>query len=388
MRQYVLMKGIATTSYKNPMQQIKSFFYHILKSQWPWLGLIIILGHTTYAQTPVKAYQVKYSNLEKKLSLVGNINPAQTLKIQSKAAGRIENVSVEENKEVEKGTLLLSLEGNIPKLQVELSRTKLNINRNNLEDADANLNDVNRRYEEEEILYKKGSTSRAQFDNLKLQQIRSQLAKNTAMLNVLLGEADLMIREQSYEDTRILSPITGVIAKKYVEQGEVIGVGTLLFQLIDMEQVEIETSITEEELSFVQKGQSVSFSTPAYPHTVFQGEIDRVSWISDSMNRRFPVYIKATNPKQELRAGMTAQITLLQQLKNVVFVPTSAVNYEEQKPYVYVIYEGRARTKEVAVGGRFSEGTLITYGLHAGEQIVVAHEGKLENNMPILLKKN
>ena len=67
----------------------------------------------------------------------------------------------------------------------------------------------------------------------------------------------------------------------------------------------------EEDLSKIQIGQKVVFTTPAYPKQRYVGEVDRLSWAANNRNGKFPVFIRADNPKLLLRSGMSAKVYIV-----------------------------------------------------------------------------
>ena len=87
-----------------------------------------------------------------------------------------------------------------------------------------------------------------------------------------------------------------------------IGSGAPLFELVNLDEVEIHVQVPEEDLGQVHDGQSVVFTTPGYPGREFSGKVDRVGLQADAQTKQFPVYIRAANPELVLRAGMTARI--------------------------------------------------------------------------------
>jgi HlyD family secretion protein len=289
------------------------------------------------------------------ISLSGPIKPAKTLKVQASVGGRVEELLVKENQHVSKDQLLLTLNNDTQKRQLELSRLQHKVNennvkdrkkqlelaeiqiqvsRNNVKDLEANLKDIQRRLKDEETLFEQGSSTRSQLDVLQLQYSRGEIAlKNTELglerskqeiirarinventiINFERSKHDVGLREDALEDTLIKAKIAGIITAKSFEEGEVISGGAVLFQIIDIKQVEIEIQMVEEDLPMISEGQAVVFTTPSYRDQEFTGKIERISWTADPETGRFPLYVKAANPGLKLRAGMSAKVYLLKQ---------------------------------------------------------------------------
>ncbi len=280
------------------------------------------------------------------ISLSGPINPAKILKVHASGGGRVEVLHVKENQHVSKDQLLLTLNNDTQKRQlkqaeiqiklaesqlkqaesqIKLAETQIEVSSNNVKDQEANLKDIKRRLKDEETLFEQGSSTRSQMDVLQLQYSRGEIALKNAILglenanlgleNANLGlersKHDAELREDALEDTLIKAKIGGIITAKSFEEGEVISGGAVLFQIIDIKQVEIEVQMAEEDLPMISVGQAVLFTTPSYRDIEFTGKIERISWTADPETGRFPLYVIATNPGLKLRAGMSAKVYLL-----------------------------------------------------------------------------
>ena len=259
------------------------------------------------------------------ISLTGLIEPSETLQVQSSVGGRVENINVKVNQTIAEDQLLLTLENTSQKRQLELSRIQLKINENNvkvsensIKDMETNLKDIKRRLDDEETLFEQGSSTRSQLESLQLQYNRAvlslektKLAYENAILTLERSRHDVDISEDALEDTLLKAKIGGIIAAKLIEEGEMISPGSPIFQIIDISQVKIVIQAEQHDLPMIKKGQAVVFVTTSYREKQFTGHIERVDWIADPETGRFPLHIKADNPRLMLRAGMSAQVYLL-----------------------------------------------------------------------------
>ena len=317
------------------------------------------------------------------ISLTGIIEPAIILKVQPSVGGRVEVLHVKENQHVPKNQLLLTLNNDTQKRQLELTllqhkvnennvidrkrqlklanvqikvdennvkdrKNQLEVSRNNVKDLEASLKDILRRLKDEETLFEQGSSTRSQLEVLQLQYLRGEIAlKNSilglerailnvdntilslersrenikgseisvenALIAVERSRHDVELSEDALEDTLIKAKIGGIITAKSFQEGEVITAGAVLFQIIDIKQVEIKIQLGEGDLPMISEGQAVVFTTPGYRDIEFSGIIERISWTADPETGRFPLYVKAANPGLKLRAGMSAKVYLLRQ---------------------------------------------------------------------------
>jgi multidrug resistance efflux pump len=287
------------------------------------------------------------------ISLEGTIRPIEIIREQTSVGGRITAITVEENDEVQKNQLLLSLKNDTQKQQLEIARLQQKINKNNLRDREqqisltkvqidmsknslmvqeTNLKDIRRRLKDEQTLFEQGSSTKSQLDAIQLELDRGMLSLSNAELNLLkskqdstraqlgkentaltlkLSEQDVILKKDNLNDTMIRSKISGIVIKKYFEEGEVVGNGARLFDIVNIDRVEIEVGVKEEDLSGIQIGQKVVFTTPAYPNQRFAGKVDRLSWTANTQDGKFPVFIHAANPNLKLRSGMSAKVYMV-----------------------------------------------------------------------------
>jgi multidrug efflux pump subunit AcrA (membrane-fusion protein) len=111
-------------------------------------------------------------------------------------------------------------------------------------------------------------------------------------------------------------------------------------------------------------------STEAYPGTVT--EVAPVATISSGV-ATFPVTVTISGTHPELKSGMSASVSVIvNQVSQVLTVPTSAVTTAGSGSTVQVLADGAPETVAVTVGASDAERTQILSGLNAGEQVVIA----------------
>ncbi len=214
------------------------------------------------------------------------------------------------------------------KLAVERARQELNGVRLAVENANISvmrskqeLNGVMLAVENAKIAEKRSVEDvygvKLAVENARLAVLRSEqelerikLALHNSRLSVQLAEQEMEIRRDSLENAYVKSRIAGIVNSKQVEVGEVVGAGTQLFEIINLDKVEIVVLVEETDLTKINVGSTVVFTTPAFLQQRFSGTIQRVAWKSDPQTGRYPVYVTADNPRLELRAGMNANVYL------------------------------------------------------------------------------
>jgi HlyD family secretion protein len=116
----------------------------------------------------------------------------------------------------------------------------------------------------------------AEANRLELQRKEQELVARRAAIEQ--SRAQVGISEAQLSDTSVATPIDGVVLVKSAEVGEVLGAGTTIVTIGDLEHPWLRGYINETDLGRVKLGQKVKLTTDSYPGKVYNGTI---SFISD-----------------------------------------------------------------------------------------------------------
>lgn len=264
----------------------------------------------------------------------------RTLKIVKPGQTSAEGRSLEEGERVQKGDILAVLE--TTDYEADVARTKallsaadqrLAMEKKNLPNeiarALAELNEAttNRDYlktvlDRSEKLLKTNAISpnemeqrKSEFDAAAHRVLRLesafQLIHGPRVERLKLAEAEvnqvkaeLTKAEWRLDNCTILSPITGTILKKNVEEGNIVNPiafnGSFsICDMADLSQLEVDLSIQERDVSKVFKGQRCVIRCEAYPDRPYHGTVSRLMPIADRAKGAIPVRVKVQVPAEE-----------------------------------------------------------------------------------------
>jgi len=108
----------------------------------------------------------------------------------------------------------------------------------------------------------------------------------------------------------ILSPISGVVIRKNVVEGEYVSEGQPLFEVADLTHIWVKAQVFENQFSLVKVGQSVEATVEAYPGEVFSGKVAFLDPVLNPQTRTVTVRYDLENADLRLRPGMFATVTL------------------------------------------------------------------------------
>jgi membrane fusion protein, multidrug efflux system len=299
---------------------------------------------------------------ERDISISGNIEGDKTVHLGFMVAGKISYIAANEGQKINKGQLVSSLEPTNYAISKEIT--------------DAQLGQVQDEYERLKIMHERQSISDSDF---------SKISRSLEQ-----AKAQQKLQVKNLSDTKLYSPISGVLLKKNAEVGEITATGTQLFVISDISTVKANAYIPESELQNIKIGQESTVLVSSLNET-FKGKITEVGSSADPSSRAYTVKITIPNPKLLIRPGMIAEVEIKTGKKiNAMAIPTEAVlrNINNEN-VVYVVdkAKNKAFERKVSLGQLTDNYIEILSGLSAGEIIVTAGQNKLTDGADITVTK-
>lgn len=286
--------------------------------------------------------------------------------IMPKVRGEIRKVFVEEGDTVSEGQVLARLDGD--QLRLEAAQ------------AEANLRKLERDYERNLELQKRGLVSVTAFDNLKFE------------LDAARATYDLARLQLSYTDIR--SPIDGVVTQRrrsvmvgntVTPVGGVIeSADSALFTVTDFDSLVLNLQVPEGQMSRLAVGQPAQLRVDAVPGRTFDGRIVLITPYIDDSTATFPVKLDVDDPGRLLRPGMFARVEIVYERKpDALQIPRSALLDGDGPPRVFVVTDGSARERVVELGLSNGASIEVLTGVEAGESVVVIGQGALKDGAAV-----
>jgi len=333
----------------------------------------------------VQTVRVEPRVLDLAIDITGSLVSSVAVDVKTEFAGRLVAMLKEEGDAVKKGELLAQLDDTDARLSLGQARAALDVAQAALERAKVAQDHARQEFERAQNLLKSGGITDRDFD-------AAQVADRDARAQVRLAEAQVeqsrqavALAEKHLRDCRIVSPITGEVARKFVNPGGWLDGSVLLYRLVDNHRLELETYVASSDLGQVRKAQKVRFTVASYPGETFQGVITNISGAVDMQNRSASVRAAVPNPTGKLKAGMFIKGKIITGTKpGAIVLPADAVwRRSGQTPFVYVVANGAAQKREVQTGQEEADGIEITSGLAAGETVIVEQNLELADGVKI-----
>jgi membrane fusion protein (multidrug efflux system) len=318
----------------------------------------------TLEERRVEVVEVVPRSVSYTLTAVGTLKTPEHVTISPKKAGIIEDILVKEGDRVKKGQVVVQLNDVDAKLQLERAEAKV-------QEAEASVENNRNTIGRYQKLYETKVIPQQTFDDLvlKLKVDDARLASARAELN---------LARQNLLDHRIVSPIDGIVNLKIASLGEHVNVAPKdeILTIVQMDPLELEFYVPETWIGKIILGSKVLFTVKAFPEEKFSGILRFISPTTDPATRNVKMKAVVHNPKDRLKPGFFAEVTLeTGKNPNALVLPESALFSQEGKIFAYTVQNGVARRKELETGLRFEGKVEILKGIQRGERVVTAgHE--------------
>lgn len=292
------------------------------------------------------------------------VEPELINNITSSTPNRIKQIFVDEGMKVSAGQKLVVLD------DVNTSGYELQV-----ENAKANLKNVEVNYERAVELLKIGGGTQQQVDQMETQLIN---AKNT------LASAERTLKNVR-ENTVLTSPISGVVTARNYDPGDMTGSLPIL-TVARTQPVKIVVNISESELSKIKKGMPAIVTFDTYGDEIFNGTVTLVSPTVNEASRTFGAEITISNTDNRILPGMFGRVQLSLGTARRVVVPDKAVVKQpgSGNHFVYVYNpDGTVSYNLVELGQRLGDSYELISGVEPGSKVVIAGQSRLANGIKV-----
>jgi len=308
---------------------------------------------------PVEVMVVSKLKLEATIPFTGVLAPSRSVDIISEVSGKVKNINKKLGQNVSNIDVLAVIDDEVPYNQFQQTQAqKLS--------ADNNLKIVQLNLESDQILFENDDISKIAYEN-------SVLAVKNAEANQLAAVANLSLMEKNYNNTRIKSPIPGIISRKYIELGTMVNIGLPIYRVVDLSTLKIEIGISQDLVNYVKIGSPTNIQISALNNQTYSGKVRYISPQADEQTGTFKAEIHIPNTqKKEIRAGMTTSgEIIISNDSEQLAVPNYALVTQNNDQNIYKVKNGFAELYKIELGQSLGSNTIVNSGLTEGDTIVV-----------------
>lgn len=259
-----------------------------------------------------KTQAVKKGDITTSVGATGTVEPISRVDVGAEISGRVVSVEVDWNERVEKDQILVRLDTEPLKAQLEQAQAQLQSAKASAYQAQAAFDEAQQAEARAQMLADKGMYSKAQAEAAVATLARSRAQVRSAHAQRTLAEARVRQVETDLKKAVIRSPISGMVLMRAVEPGNAVSASLqtpVLFTIVkDLSEMELHLSVDEADVAKVNKGMAATFTVDAYPQQTFSAEVSSVR-LAPRVEQNVVTYeavLSVDNRDQRLRPGMTA----------------------------------------------------------------------------------
>lgn len=320
--------------------------------------------------------QAQRAELVRTVSISGNIQAIDSVVIKARVPGEVLALSVREGDSVQQGQVLIKLDTRDQQARLEQAQQQAAA-------AKAQWAITQRTLENNQALVAQGFISRNALDT-------SVSSATAAKSTWQAAQAAVDLARKAVEDTRLSTPIKGMVAKQYVQVGERVNVDARLLDVVDLSRVELQASLRPEDVTQVRVGTRGQIRVDGLSQPI-EAKVARINPSAAPGTRAVTVYL-SLKPHEALRQGLFANGQLELARTTSLVLPRGVIRQRTNGSYVQLVRQGKVVHQAVTLGAEgqlASDQTLavveIRSGLDGGESVLKESLGLVKEGADVVI---
>jgi RND family efflux transporter MFP subunit len=240
------------------------------------------------------------------LSVSGPIIVEHQVELTAQRDGILEKIYFDAPARVKAGALLAQLDDRQIRSNLEAAKAKTRSIAADLKNWQAEAEVLKADYARQQHLMELGLTSQEQLEHAKYKAESDQwdILRVTETLNTAKEEEHSL--ELELEKTKVTAPFNGLIARRYVREGQNVPKGERLFWVTAEAPLLMRFTLPEKFFGKLRNGQTVEVTCPDAPAEKHLAKVKQVSPVVDPSSGTFEVLVELAGDRGSLRPGMTA----------------------------------------------------------------------------------
>lgn len=355
--------------------------------------------------------KVTKSSMEDFYEATGTVKAAKTTDIAANMMGRIVALPVSEGDTVTRGQTLVEIDNRESQTQrqraeaglkeaqaalIEIDKSVIAANAG-VKSAEENKAIAEKTYARIKELYERRSASAQEFDvaQSRVRAAASEVERAKANVETIISKkkqinakieqarAEISGTKVFESYSKIASPVSGVIVKKFAESGAIASPGMPLMTIEDNSLYRLEAAVEESRSKLVRIGNRVQVKIDAIGASEFYGTVAEILPSADAASRSYTVKIDLpSNPL--LKTGLYGLARFPVSQKEVIAIPQNAIVQRGQLSGVYVVGSDGFASFRIVTIGKTSDGLVeILSGLSEGDEYVSAEASRVSDGAKV-----
>lgn len=335
--------------------------------------------------TSVEVTPVQAGSISEQVRAYGTIRAQDVVTVTPQVSNRVTRILADLGDNVSQGQVLAEIHDVPFRDAVEQAQAQIRQARATLERDSTQLSRNTELFERDLI-------SRAEFDDVRTSYLNSLAQYESA-------QAALTQSRENLENTRIKSPVDGVVLNRMIAEGDVATTGQAVFEIANLIGFETRVFLPLRDWEDVQIGQTVSMSLSSRSAEVATGVVSRKSPQLNATTGLGEIVITLTDAASNVYQGALVQAQInLQTRENVVIIPRSAMiekvdtfiepetgTIELERSYSAFVSQGdtTAVRRDLVLGIEQGDRIEVIEGLQPGDGLIITGHRNLEDGSRI-----
>ena len=307
----------------------------------------------------VEVAHVRAMAISDEVQAVGSLRSRRSVVLRPEVSGRVTQLHLRDGARVRQGQLLVQLDDQLPRAQVQQAQAELSIARAN--------------HQRNQELVAQGFISQRSVDE--------------SAANLQVAQAKLALAQATAARLKIVAPFDGIAGIGNVHVGDYLKDGTDIVNIEDIDSVWVDFRLPERYQTQVRVGQGARVELDALPGATFSAVVRAIDPQIDANGRSVAVRGSIDNRDLQLRPGMFARVTAVFGARaDARVVPEEAIVPQGSKPYVLKVVPGAAPDSRIAqrvpvqLGLRRAGQVEVLQGLELGDTVVTAGHQRVQQD--------
>lgn len=321
--------------------------------------------------TGVVTETAKAISIPEFIDVVGSVRARTSAVVSTRIPGSVSVLRVREGDRVKKGQILAQLDAQENQATAAVATAGIDEARRGLDEAISRKKLADATFDRYQNLFKEQAVSRQEFD-VKLSE------KEVALQGVARSEARLRQAQEGAKAattmsdyTKIVAPISGVVASKQADLGASVFPGQPLMTIEDDGSYQLELAVPENVATTVTPGTALQVTLDALGSS-FAARISEIVPTADPVSRTFVAKIPLN--RKGLKSGMFGRGAIsIGSTVTGITVPKKSVIEQGALTSLWIVDKGNiVRMRIIKVGRQTGDRLEVLSGLSDGERVVVS----------------
>jgi len=319
---------------------------------------------------PVRTVAVERRDLVDRVVLTGTLRPRAQVQVVAEVAARLLQIRKDEGARAAKGEVLAVLDATDHKLNADRAQAAMAV-------AEANQAHARVERDRADNLLKTGGITDKD-------RLAAQVSLQVSEAALAQARAEASIAAQQLARTEIRAPFDGRVARRVADAGAMLAAGSPVFTFVDDSVLEFRASAPSTQYGKVRVGAPVEVTVDSLPGLSVSGRVARVAPLVDDRNRSFETVVEVPGSTQ-LVGGLFARASVQTGVVPgaLVVPPAALVRDGSNQAQAFVIVQGKAERRTVALGVEAADAVQVTSGLAEKDLLVLDPPAVLSSGSPV-----